>query len=90
MQACVNLLSSFVWTGVRFPPSPHFLTLKNKTMKKKCIFTLQFEYDDSDEISQEFVDNFFTEDDVSSLANDPALISAGVTNVEVNFNVTDL
>lgn len=59
-------------------------------MKKKCIFTLQFEYDDSDEISQEFVDNFFTEDDVSLLANDPALISAGVTNVEVNFNVTDL
>lgn len=90
MQACVNLLSSFVWTGVRFPPSPHFLTLKNKTMKKKCIFTLQFEYDDSNEISQEFIGNFLTEDGASLLANDPDLISAGLTNVEANFNVTDL
>ena len=50
----------------------------------------QFEYDDSNEISQEFIGNFLTEDGASLLANDPDLISAGLTNVEANFNVTDL
>lgn len=59
-------------------------------MRKKCIFTLQFEYDDSNEVSQKFVDEFFTEDELSSVANDPDLIGKGIINMEANFNITDM
>lgn len=59
-------------------------------MRKKCIFTLQFEYDDSNEVSQKFVDEYFTEEELSSVANDPDLIWAGIINVEANFNITDM
>jgi hypothetical protein len=59
-------------------------------MRKKCIFTVQFEYDDSNEVSQKFVDEFFTEDELSSIGNDPELVWAGIINVEANFNITDM